>query len=83
MNTVSLDLQFNEALQIIRKRRGLSQGQLAKMLGRSQQVVCAWENGARFPGKKVLQKIEDRLGIRVEFTTKVYLLDKEGSNANE
>jgi transcriptional regulator with XRE-family HTH domain len=53
-------------LATLRKAAGLSQTELAKALGVSQQTVAYWETAATPPRSDVLPKMAKALGIRVE-----------------
>lgn len=50
----------------LRKERGLTQAQLAKMVGLSEAAVRSYELGARNPKEKRLERIAKVLGIRRE-----------------
>lgn len=59
----------NIALRTARKRKGLTQGQLASMLGyKGRQAVSNWENGYTQPPLNVALEIADIL------ETDVYVL---------
>ena len=45
--------------------RGLTQGQLAQMIGCRQKDVSRWESGTK-PGADYLIKIASALGCRIE-----------------
>ena len=49
----------------IRMTRGLTQGQLAQMIGCRQKDVSRWESGTN-PGADYLIKIASALGCRIE-----------------
>ncbi len=54
---------FGERLRAIRKDRGLSQEQLAEILGTSKQVISRYENGQRAPKITIASEFAERLGI--------------------
>lgn len=49
-----------------RIRAGMTQAQLAAAIGKAQNVVSAWENGARIPRADVLLEISRALGCSME-----------------
>ena len=56
---------FGELLRRWRRRRGLSQGDLGKLLkprARHSTISC-WENDVRVPSRKYLSQIVDLTGI--------------------
>ena len=65
---------LNEVIRTLRKRRGLTQEQLAEQLGISVMTVRRWEWGQRTPRAEELQKLAEALG-----TTTDYLLNGEKS----
>ena len=44
-------------LKDLRKRKGLTQKELAKELGVTYTAICYWETGKRFPRKELLDKL--------------------------
>jgi len=56
-----------------RKVKGLSQDQLAKMIGVTQGAVAQWENGLTHPSFEILPKLAAALGVTVD-----ELIGKEG-----
>jgi transcriptional regulator with XRE-family HTH domain len=48
---------FVEKMLKIRKAAGITQTELAKMIGSSQHLISGWERGAGFPNNANLQKI--------------------------
>lgn len=53
-------------IKAIRKKRGLTQKQLADRLGVKQQNVSDWERGERSPSVKNLKKLADVLNCRID-----------------
>lgn len=47
-----------------REREGLSQDDLAKLIGVSRETITRWENGARKPDENRLPKIAKETGIQ-------------------
>ena len=46
-----------------RKSRGLTQGELAKMVGVSQRVISYYENESKHPPSTILAKLAETLGV--------------------
>lgn len=46
----------NNRIKEVRERKGITQGQLAKLLGTTQGAVQFWENGKREP---TIQRLKD------------------------
>lgn len=55
--------EFSMLLKTARKESGLTQKELAKILGVATGTVQQWEIGVRFPRVEMLKKIEDTLKI--------------------
>lgn len=55
--------EFSSMLQYARKQAGLTQKDLASLLGVATGTVQQWELGVRFPRVEMLKKIEDTLQI--------------------
>lgn len=63
-------------LKVLRAERGLTQEDLAKMLGTTQVVVSSWETGRATPKPAMMQKISDLFKVPKEeifFTAFNYL----------
>lgn len=58
----------------LREERGLSQEDLAKALGVTNQAVSTWETGKRLPRMGVIEKMSVLFGV-----SKSYLIGEEGS----
>ena len=56
---------FGENLRRIRKARGISHDELARVLGTSKQVISRYENGQRSPKLSTVEEYADRLGVSV------------------
>ena len=64
---------INERITALRKEKGLSKNQLAKLLGVSKTIVTQWENGNRSPKRSNAARLCDLFGV-----TEAYLFgDKE------
>lgn len=57
-----------------RKAKGLTQEQLAKLLGVTQGAVAQWENGLTHPAFNMLPRLAAALGVTVD-----ELIGKEAS----
>jgi transcriptional regulator with XRE-family HTH domain len=53
-------------LRALRRARGLNGDQLAFAIGRTAQMIGHYERGKHVPTAKVLARIVDRLGCRIE-----------------
>ena len=52
-----LEIKFKENLKELRKERGLTQSELAKLIGVDQRTVSAWEKGVCEPSFCMLYKL--------------------------
>ena len=52
-----MDIKFKENLKTLRVNSGLTQEQLAKILGVNQRTVSAWEKGICEPDFNTLKKL--------------------------
>ena len=55
-------------LEVVRRRRGLTQAQLAARAGTSQPVISAYERGHRDPTFGTLRRLIEAAGERLELT---------------
>lgn len=53
-------------LKEARQLKGITQEQLAKMLGITQGAVAQWENGLTHPSFEMLPKVAEALGLTVD-----------------
>ena len=53
-------------LKIKRIERGVTQKELADMVGVAKNTICAYEIGFRSPKKSTLEKIAQSLGCKTE-----------------
>ena len=56
-------MKLYERIQMLRKKEGFSQEELAEQLGVSRQTISKWENGVASPGMERLQQLSDLLGV--------------------
>ena len=59
-------LTFGEQLILLRRRRGLTQGELAEKAGILREMISSYESGKVFPREGTLKKIADVLGVDFE-----------------
>ena len=52
-----MQINFNENLKNLRKAKGLTQSQLAKILSVDQRTISAWEKGICEPNFSILLKL--------------------------
>lgn len=60
---------FGDNLRNLRNGRGLSQEELAKLLGTSKQVISRYENGQRSPKVTTVADYAEKLGVSISFFT--------------
>jgi len=60
-----------ELLHHVRRRRGLTQAELARRAGTSQPVVSAYEHGRRDPTFHTLERLIDAAGERLQIGARV------------
>jgi transcriptional regulator with XRE-family HTH domain len=65
-----LRIKFGEALRAARIKAGLSQAQLAKRLGRSQQYISLIESGHRRLPIESMTQIMRALGLELDIVTR-------------
>lgn len=63
---------FKDTIKALRKERGLTQTELAEVVGFTHVAVVKWENGQREPDFSTLIKLADYFGVSVD-----YLLGRE------
>ena len=63
---------FSSKLKELRAKKGLSQAELAKRLGVTQQAVGRWERDKNLPDNDVLKKISVMFNVSID-----YLLDNQ------
>jgi Predicted transcriptional regulators len=59
-------MTFYEKLQSLRKKQGMSQEQLAGIVGVSRQAVSKWESGQSYPDKDKLIALSDIFGVSTD-----------------
>ena len=64
-------MSFGQQLIKLRKRKNLTQIELANIVGVKQYVISAWENDRTEPNISQLSKLGDLFGVSID-----YLIDK-------
>lgn len=60
-------MDIGSTIKELRKEIGLSQIQLAKMVGYSQSVITKWENGESEPNVKAIKKLAKVLDCSCDY----------------
>lgn len=82
-------MKLEEKLQILRKKNGYSQEQLADKLGTARQTISKWENGLAIPELNGLILLSELYGIPIDRLVKdddrcnVQLCDHSDRNISE
>ena len=63
---VNTAMEFNEKLQELRKRKGLTQEELAKLLYVSRTAISKWESGRGFPNIESLKAISKTFCVSLD-----------------
>jgi len=58
--------RFGEALKRLRKKIGLKQDDLARMIGVERSTVANWERGAKQPSLDTLLRLSEILGVSLD-----------------
>lgn len=72
-------MELGDNMMLLRKRKGLSQADLGKMIGTSGDVIGRYERGDISPSIDVVEKIADALEVSIDYLigkTKM-VLDKQ------
>ena len=83
---VGFDMEFNEKLQELRKKRGLTQEELAASLYVSRTAISKWESGRGYPNIDSLKAIAKFFGVTVDellSTYEVLTIAEEDSKRKE
>ena len=59
--------EFKDMLITLRKRNGLTQGDLASMLGMSGSTISMYERGERAPSKEAMEAIADHFNVPLDY----------------
>lgn len=60
-------MKFKDRIKSLRKRKGMSQVQLAEALGVSAGTVGFWETGARMPSAETQEAIADYFNVSLDY----------------
>ena len=60
------DMQFEKNLTLLRKKKGLTQDELAFAIGVTRQTIYTWEAGTNYPTIVALKKIADVLEVSTD-----------------
>ena len=63
-------MTIEERIQELRKSKGLSQEQLAEVVGVSRQAISKWESGQSMPEIEKLMALSDLFGVSIDFILK-------------
>lgn len=72
---------FSERLRQLRKAKGLTQAQVAEILGGTKMMISSYEQGTRFPSYPTLVKISKLYGVSTDYllgATTQKMLNVEG-----
>ena len=58
---------FGEKLRYIREQRGITQEELAELLGTSKQVISRYEKNQRTPKITIAQKYSEQLNVSLNY----------------
>lgn len=76
-------MSFSERLKTIRLRRGLSQAELARLLGYSTGAIANWELGTNVPRANKLSEIASKLNCSVDFLSAGEEYDGQSAEGNQ
>ena len=72
-------MDFGDNMMLIRKKKGLSQADLGKLIGTSGDVIGRYERGDIKPSIEVVEKMADALEVSIDYLVgkTSLLLDKQ------
>lgn len=73
-------MEFNEKLRKLRKEKGLSQEELADIIGVSRQALSKWESGSSYPEMEKLIALSGLFGVTIDSLVKDSDLKKDEEN---
>jgi transcriptional regulator with XRE-family HTH domain len=65
--SILISMALGDNMMLLRKKKGLSQAELGKMIGTSGDVVGRYERGDISPSIEVVSKIADALEVSVDY----------------
>ena len=72
-----MDNTFSVQFKTNRKRKGLTQGEVAEMLCVSTQAISKWETGTSYPDLSLLPTIANLFGVSVDCMLGINISEKE------
>ena len=75
-------MKFYDKLQKLRKEKGLSQEELAELLGVSRQSVSKWESGISYPETEKLVTLSEIFGVTLDSLLKDGDVETDTENRN-
>lgn len=76
-------MSFGENLKNVRKQRGVTQEELAEILGVSRQAISKWESGSGYPETEKLLVISKTLNISIDYLLNDISVMEEKENTEE
>lgn len=58
---------FSERLRELRKAKGLTQAQVAELVGGTKMMISSYESGTRYPPYATLIKISNLYGVSTDY----------------
>ena len=74
------DYNFGNFLCMLRERKGMTQSDIANLLGVTPAAVSKWENGSSKPRTEVLFRLAEILGVRSEELMAGHFIESETLN---
>ena len=71
---------FNEKLRMLRKEKGLSQEDLADLVGVSRQAMSKWESGQTYPEMDKVVMLSEIFGVTIDSMVKDKETEKDDEN---
>lgn len=75
-------MSFSENLKSIRKEKGISQEDLAEIIGVSRQAVSKWEQGSGYPEMEKLLILSKKLNISLDYLMLGEVKEKDEGKLN-
>lgn len=60
-------MSFGERLRLLRKEKGVTQKNLGKVMGITDQAISHYEKGKRFPDTKMIRKLADYFNVSTDY----------------
>lgn len=61
-----MNIKLNEQIAFLRKSRGITQEELAREFGISNQAVSKWESGQSCPDIQLLPQLAEYFGVSID-----------------